>query len=282
MTRFDGWEPLRDELDPEREKKLGSGGQGTVYLARSPERVGRLALNARSVDGLIRQATATIKPATWHEESVQKMSELAQKIVRLGTSDPVEDLGALKQFAIPADDKAEEARALGRLESEIRALKSVKHPAVLKLLHANSNQRFIVTEYHRRGTLSENLKLVPRKCVGGATRVQNLGRRSSSDSGAGNHPPRHKAGEYICHRFRRLGPRGLWYRVLPHRSRTPDEDSRRVGRKSLVDAALGIQVRPHRDRRYQSVVRRVPTWKSAVVNDFRTKWFSEGGIREGR
>jgi serine/threonine protein kinase len=45
------------------------------------------------------------------------------------------------------------------LESEIRALNTVKHPAVLKLLCANASQRFIVTQYHRNGSLNDNLHL---------------------------------------------------------------------------------------------------------------------------
>lgn len=159
MVRYDGWEPLREEGEPGRERKLGSGGQGIVYLARSPQRVERLAVNARSMEGLIRQATANIHPPTWPAESVRKMEELAQEIVRLGSADPSEDLGALKHFAIPADDKGEEARAIGRLESEVHALRTVSHPAVLKLLHANVAQRFIVTEYHERGPLQRNLSL---------------------------------------------------------------------------------------------------------------------------
>jgi serine/threonine protein kinase len=83
--------------------------------------------------------------------------ELAKCFWELGKPDPVEHLGALKRFVIPTDDREEALRAIGRLESEIRALQNVSHPAVLKLLHSNSGERFIVTEYHPRGTLARNL-----------------------------------------------------------------------------------------------------------------------------
>lgn len=75
----------------------------------------------------------------------------------LGTDDPPACLGALKVFAIPSDNKEEEERAIARLESEVRALQTVRHPAVLKLLHVNVPERFIVTEYHQNGTLAANL-----------------------------------------------------------------------------------------------------------------------------
>jgi serine/threonine protein kinase len=78
-------------------------------------------------------------------------------LFNLGGPDPVERLGALKQFKITPNDKDEEAKAIGRLESEVRALEKVKHRAVLRLLHANVDERFIVTEYHLHGTLAQNL-----------------------------------------------------------------------------------------------------------------------------
>jgi serine/threonine protein kinase len=77
--------------------------------------------------------------------------------MELGTPDKPKDVGALKEFMIPSGDKAEEARAEGRLGAEIKALGDLEHPAILKLLHANAAKRFIVTEYHPGGTLEKHL-----------------------------------------------------------------------------------------------------------------------------
>jgi len=149
MATYDGWELLEDEKAPQGKKTLGRGGQGTVYLARSPQGVKqRQIAENRAKDLLMRVQSLQCQPI-----------ELAKCFLELGNPDPVENLGALKQFEIPAGDKDEEAKALGRLESEIRALQNVKHPAVLKLLHSNLGQRFIVTQYHQPGTLDRNLKL---------------------------------------------------------------------------------------------------------------------------
>jgi serine/threonine protein kinase len=140
---FDGWEILGEQL--------GKGGQGTVYLARSPER----ALEVRH----IKERIGELLRIAGLSNDVLLLSEFAQRIVEAGSSDPLASLGALKQFAIPTDDKKEEKRAVGRLESEVRALEKVNHPAVLKLLHSNVVGRFIVTEYHQRGSLRRNLSL---------------------------------------------------------------------------------------------------------------------------
>ena len=150
MPKYDGLEPLRDDRVPEREKTLGSGGQGTVYLARSPEQVAK----RRHADGRVRGCLQQI--TSGHYEA----TELAASLSVLAGPDPVASLGALKQFKIPPDDKDEEARAVGRLQSEVQALQALRdYPAVLKLLHANVPERFIVTEYHPRGTLDKHLKL---------------------------------------------------------------------------------------------------------------------------
>jgi serine/threonine protein kinase len=143
LPGYDGWDLIG--------KPIGKGGQGTVYRARSPERVGELRQIKERIGELLR--TNDLK------DDAGLQAEFAQRIVEAGTPDRFASLGALKQFAMPADDKEEEERAIGRLASEVRALEKVNHPAVLTLLHSNVGGRFIVTEYHQRGPLHRNLNL---------------------------------------------------------------------------------------------------------------------------
>lgn len=142
LPEYDGWEL--------RGLHIGEGGQGTVYRARSPARVDQLKQIAEKTGHLLRRLS--------HPGLEVSVPDLAQKIVELGSADLLEDIGALKVFKIPADDKEEERQAIRRLESEVHALGKVEHPAVLKLLHSNVDKRFIVTEYHPEGTLDKNLQ----------------------------------------------------------------------------------------------------------------------------
>jgi serine/threonine protein kinase len=150
LQLYDGWEAVPDDTDALVPKRLGKGGQGEVYLVRSPERVARRYQADHRAGKLIIGVGHT----------TNTIAELARCLTDLGGPDPPESLGALKKFVIPSDDKNEEARAIGRLESEVKALKALRdNPGVLRLLHANVASRLIVTEFHPRGTLDKNLHL---------------------------------------------------------------------------------------------------------------------------
>lgn len=175
MTTFDGREVLQDRADPKKNQTLGHGGQGVVYLARSP----KAAVSRREAEERVRYALRQ------NSSGQYEPTELARYLLKLGGPDLVENLGALKQFSIPSDDPDEEVKAVGRLEAEIHALQNVNDPAVLKLLHSNLKQRFFVTEYHQRGTLDRNLNLYRgntlvaleafRPLVRGVTEIQKQG-----------------------------------------------------------------------------------------------------------
>src|SRR5262249_54380819 len=81
-----------------------------------------------------------------------------------------EKLGVLKEFGVPEKEPAR-SRALGRLESEARALQIADHPNVLRLLEFDPEQRFIVTEHHMRGALepAENRELFKGRALAAMT-----------------------------------------------------------------------------------------------------------------
>ncbi len=139
MADFDGWQAT--------EPPLGEGGQGKVYRARSPVRAAAIKDSEQRISDALRQINGNF-PMTY--------AQLSKLIVDIGGADELKDLGAIKVFKIQSGSP-EGDEAYGRLQSEINALKSIHHAAVLKLLHSNGHKNFIVTEFHPKGTLNRHL-----------------------------------------------------------------------------------------------------------------------------
>ncbi len=140
-----GWKILRE---------LGEGGQSKVYLVRSPAR------QAERKEKLSEMARAV------RAQDEEKMSETVWSAVR---PDEPSELGALKVFNIPPKSTGPppppDYEPLKRLKNEIAALR-LDLPGLPKLLDADEDERWIVTEYFPEGSLSHNLlkhrgKVVP-------------------------------------------------------------------------------------------------------------------------
>jgi serine/threonine protein kinase len=149
---YDGWEIIAD---------LGAGGQGKVFKVRSPEAAQRRAETVNSVWAIVRKkgVPAMVPPEERQNSDTieawcrKAFPDLLQSL--LAREDP-NTLGALKHFVIPTEGPERE-RAVGRLEREVDALRSVNHPAILRLRHENLKDHFMVTEYHPLGPLSNHL-----------------------------------------------------------------------------------------------------------------------------
>lgn len=128
MKERDRWENL---------EKLGEGGQSTVYLVRTPERVA-----ARS--------SAVILMARARDEA--RHGDFANAVLEYAREDKLTELGALKEF-----DKIKEDRTAPekRLEREIEILRE-GHPNLPRLIDANLNEQWMVTEYFPNRSLDKS------------------------------------------------------------------------------------------------------------------------------
>src|SRR2546430_17358340 len=109
MLKYGGWEVV----DP----PLGSGGQGTVFLARCPSRVQK---RKAIVEEVLRSNPWRV--GMYADEVPQSVDRLALSLWEYARPDEVSELGALKVFDIPADE-IEAAEAIGRLKNEVAVLR---------------------------------------------------------------------------------------------------------------------------------------------------------------
>jgi len=147
MNSFGGWELI--------ELPLGKGGQGTVYKARSPKRAAAIANARRRLGDAIKRLPNSERISPRPNEEAELSNIISSMIELSRPDDPATELGALKKFNIPSDGSPEAEAAVHRFECEVEALQSIQHPGILRLIEANLNERWFVTEYHPGGTLAD-------------------------------------------------------------------------------------------------------------------------------
>lgn len=135
-----GWE----EVEP-----LRAGGQGEVFLVRTPESVKQRSERLRVLKQSI-QVISSIQTEHVKDEAVRNLSSAINSYT---SQDEPANFGALKLFEITGDGPEAE-KAMGRLESEVRALSEISHPSILKLRDADVRSRWMITEYHPNGSLA--------------------------------------------------------------------------------------------------------------------------------
>ena len=131
--QYGNWEPLQP--------KLGEGGQSTVYLARTPERVQKRR----------ESAAALRKMSGIRLDDIRAAEEFSKAVVDLSRQDLSTEVGALKVFRIRTGG----APAQERLKREIQIL-SENRRNLPRLLDSNEKDQWIVTEYFANRTLFES------------------------------------------------------------------------------------------------------------------------------
>jgi serine/threonine protein kinase len=133
--------------------KLGEGEQSEVYLVRTPERTKQRARSLTTINSHVPTAISF----TTAEEKTSVNTQFAEAIQDYTRPDLPTELGAMKEFKLRDDEE----QSLRRLQQEIEVLQQ-NRAGLPKLLGANINERWMVTEYFSNGTLEDH----PLECRG--------------------------------------------------------------------------------------------------------------------
>jgi len=128
MQDIKAWEKIR---------QLGTGGQSTVHLVRSPQRVAERAKCLAAIDRTLNSS---------------RHGELALAIANYSREDKTAELGALKEFDKVRRDGATPEE---RIRREIEIL-GEGHANLPKLLDNNADEKWLVTEYFPNGVLESS------------------------------------------------------------------------------------------------------------------------------
>jgi serine/threonine protein kinase len=133
-------------------RPLGSGGQGTVYLATDGSKLDIHVLRSKVIES-VRGVSGPVS----RSESEPKADLLIDMILRHGGRiEAPEDSGAVK-ILHPAADGQDYKKQLDRMKREIKALRSMSHPNVVRILDDELESRWFAMEYFPQGPLSAHL-----------------------------------------------------------------------------------------------------------------------------
>ena len=134
-------------------RSISRGGQGQVYLVRDASGDS----NTTDRRKTLQHAIATLVGVGVESQNDDAHSRFADEIRRI-TSESQTPCGALKKLLPIEEGAAEhEEAAIHRMRLELSTLQSVDHPALVKVLDSNLDEKWFVMEFLERGTLSSRL-----------------------------------------------------------------------------------------------------------------------------
>lgn len=140
------WEQIRE---------IGSGGQGRVYVVRDKRGIGSseiLTRLQRSIPTISSKAARRTNDNS-QRDAAEELLDTLRHIVR--TESP-KNQAALKVLHSPTEAR-DALRSDERIRREITAMSKANHPHLLRILDCDADEGWFVSEYHRRGTLGQNL-----------------------------------------------------------------------------------------------------------------------------
>jgi len=134
-------------------EELGEGGQGKVYRVLDSSKFNI----EKQIRPLIQRSIQILGSSIQTEETKKEIFKSFRKaITDLFRAEDPSHHGALKVLHKP-EDARDADRAEARIKREIQAMSEISHPNLIRILDADSDSRWFVSEYYPRGTLAKNL-----------------------------------------------------------------------------------------------------------------------------
>ena len=180
---------------------IDQGGQGQVYRVRDASDTPH-----RSERRKVLQKAITLFSGISGESDQENAASLFADEVRQIMAESEAPKGALKKLLPIAEGAAEdEAAAHERMKRELSTLESVDHPALVKVLDRNLDEKWFVMEFLEGGTLTDSFRQIQ-----GARTARAYGSQANSGSclcapRQEGCSPRYQAGQHICRAGRTSG-----------------------------------------------------------------------------
>ena len=184
--KYDKWDVV---------KPINRGGQGQVYLVRDAS--GTPSTAQRSLD-LQDAIVGSVNAGHKSQNAEVAGSRLADEIRRIASESQAPP-AALKEL-LPFEEGAaeDEAAALDRMKRELSILESVNHPALVKVLDSNLDQKWFVMEFFEGGTLSKHLGTYKGRVLDALRGFQAYRGRCLCASCPEGCTPGHQARQHLC------------------------------------------------------------------------------------
>lgn len=132
-------------------EELGQGGQGKVYRVYS-----KLQFDIENkIFPVILSSIREIGAGVPLAEGKGEFESFRKAVIDLIQMEDPANHAALKVLHEPKDARDFE-RAEARIKNEIEAMSEISHPNLLSIVHFDIDQKWFVSRFYRRGTLSDN------------------------------------------------------------------------------------------------------------------------------
>jgi serine/threonine protein kinase len=135
-------------------EQIGEGGQGIVYRVLDRDKFDF----EKIIWGKINSGISGFTTMQQAESKMTLFKLFREGILDIINTEDQTQQGALKILHQPQDSR-DSKNAEGRLKKEIKSMQSISHPNLLRILDSDPDDKWFVSYYHPKGTLTRHLDM---------------------------------------------------------------------------------------------------------------------------